>query len=224
MHSLIVLLTSEPEGGLQAFRHEDQEIVFRHWSGTAPVPLMDRPVWAFIDWLLPDLSGLELCRRLRCDPLTAKCQITMILEGGGPDERRRALAVGANDYMMGPVTRTAILDRILATRPPQTAELAARTISFGDLTIDVVAFQARWQNQPIQLSPNEFRLLRYFMERPERVFTRAQLIAALGKQDPPIDERTVDQWVGRLRRALSAAGAGEPLRTVRMLGYVLDRC
>ena len=223
MHRLIVLLTSEPDGGLKPFRHGDQEIVLHHWSRAGPLPLLDGPVWAFIDWFLPDIPGIEVCRRLRCDPLTAQCQITMVLDGYGSKERRRALAVGANDYIVGPLSRTAILDRVLAATPRQQAELAPRTISFGDLTIDIVAFQARWQDHPIQLMPNEFRLLRYFVERPERVFTRAQLIAALGKQEPPIDERTVDVWVGRLRRALSAAGAGEPLRTVRMLGYVLDR-
>jgi two-component system phosphate regulon response regulator PhoB len=91
------------------------------------------------------------------------------------------------------------------------------------LDIDIAAFQARWHGKPIPLMPNEFRLLRYFVEHPGRVFTRSQLIAALGKHDGPIDERTVDVWVGRLRRALRVAGAGDMLRTVRSLGYVLDQ-
>ena len=187
------------------------------------MPLLDGPAWAFVDWLLPEMSGIEACRRLRCDPPTAQCRITMVLDGEDRDDRRWALAAGANDYMAGPLTRTAILDRVLAiSLQPDDATLT-RTIALGELSIDVVAFQARWQDRPIPLMPNEFRLLRYFVEHPGRVFTRTQLIAALGKQEPAVDERTVDVWIGRLRRALRTAGAGEALRTVRMLGYVLDR-
>ncbi|MEY4721555.1 MAG: hypothetical protein RIQ46_1280, partial [Pseudomonadota bacterium] len=84
------------------------------------------------------------------------------------------------------------------------------------------AFQARFAGKVVPLMPNEFRLLRYLSEHPGRVFTRSQLIAALGKQEMPMDERTVDVWIGRLRRSLRAAGGGEMLRTVRSLGYVLD--
>lgn len=92
----------------------------------------------------------------------------------------------------------------------------------GEITIDLAAYQARWRGKPLVLMPNEFRLLRFFVEHPGRVFTRGQIIAALGKQDPPIDQRTVDVWIGRLRRQLRAAGADCSLRTVRSLGYVLD--
>ena len=223
MRRIDVLLTSEPQGGLEPFRHGDMDIVLQLWSRQGPLPLLDGPGWAFIDWLLPEMSGIEACRRLRCDPLTAQCRIIMVLCGDDRDDRRWALAAGANDYMAGPLTRTAILDRILTIPFQSDASEASRTVALGDLAIDVVAFQARWRDRPIPLMPNEFRLLRYFVEHPGRVFTRTQLIAALGKQDPAIDERTVDVWVGRLRRALRMAGAGEPLRTVRMLGYVLDR-
>lgn len=223
MRRITVLLTSEPDGGWDTFRHGDVEIVLHPWARSGTLPLIDGAAWAFIDWLLPEMPGIEVCRRLRCDPMTAQSHITMVLEGDDREERRKALAAGANDYMAGPLTRTAILDRILADGPLPKVELPVRTIACGELSIDIVAFQARWQDKPIALMPNEFRLLRYFIEHPERVFTRAQLIAALGKQEPPIDERTVDVWIGRLRRSLREAGAGEPLRTVRMMGYVLDR-
>ena len=223
MRRIDVLLTSEPQGGFEPFRHGDLDIVLHHWRRQGPLPLLDGHAWAFVDWLLPEMSGVEACRRLRCDPLTAQCRITMVLDGEDRDDRRWALAAGANDYMAGPLTRTAILDRVLAiSLQPDDATLT-RTIALGELSIDVVAFQARWQDRPIPLMPNEFRLLRYFVEHPGRVFTRTQLIAALGKQEPAVDERTVDVWIGRLRRALRTAGAGEALRTVRMLGYVLDR-
>ena len=224
MPRITVLLTSEPDGGFEPFRHGDLEIVLHPWSRNGPLPLFDGPVWSFIDWLLPDMPGIEACRRLRCNPLTAQVHVTMVLDEDDTDARRRALRAGADDYNLGPLSRTAILDRIMATQPHETSEGGeAPSLVSGDLAIEVAAFQARWRGKPIPLMPNEFRLLRYFVEHPGRVFTRSQLIAALGKQEPPIDERTVDVWIGRLRRALRAAGAGEPLRTVRSLGYVYDR-
>ena len=112
---------------------------------------------------------------------------------------------------------------MLAVNVLNSATALPRTIELGSLTVDLAAFQARWKNKPIALQPTELRLLRSLAEHPGRVFTRSQLITALGKLDPPIDERTVDVWIGRLRRALRAAGAEQQLRTVRQLGYVLDR-
>ncbi|GGC32863.1 hypothetical protein GCM10011371_20370 [Novosphingobium marinum] len=224
MHHIDILLTREPEGGIAPFEHGEMQLVFHMWDSLAELPLLEGSLWAFVDWVLPDISGLELVRRLRSDPLTAQAHITMILEEDDAEDKRRALRTGADDYMIGPIDRTALLDRVLSVkvldREPGSALKAVR---HGDLTIDLAAFQARWQDKPISLMPNEFRLLRYFAEHPGRVFTRAQLIAALGKQEPPVDERTVDVWIGRLRRALRSAGAGNPLRTVRSLGYVFDQ-
>ena len=224
MRRITVLLTSEPDGGCEPFRHGDLEIVLHPWSRSGPLPLFDGPGWSFIDWLLPDMPGIEACRRLRCDPLTAQAHVTMVLDEDDGEARRRALRAGADDYIVSPLSRTAILDRILATQPGRECEGdEAPSLVSGDLEIEVAAFQARWRGKPIPLMPSEFRLLRYFVEHPGRVYTRTQLIAALGKQEPAVDERTVDVWIGRLRRALRAAGAGEPLRTVRSLGYVFDR-
>ena len=218
-----ILVTSEPEGGLAPFRHGDLDVMFFVWSPNTTPPLLDGMAWAFVDWILPELSGLEVCRRLRCDPLTASCRVTMVLDGDDLESRRQAMRAGADDYLVGPLSRSAILDRVMAASPHDAIEAALPALKLGDLTVDIAAYQARWQGKPIPLMPNEFRLLRYFAEHPGRVFTRSQLIAALGKQDPPIDERTVDVWIGRLRRALRGVGAGAPLRTVRSLGYVLDQ-
>ena len=146
----------------------------------------------------------------------------MILDDDDQEARRRALRSGADDYMIGPIDRHALLDRVLTLQMQDAETGGLRALTLGNLVVDLAAFQARWQSRPVALMPNEFRLLRYFAEHPGRVFTRSQLIAALGKQEPPVDERTVDVWVGRLRRALRAAGAGNPLRTVRSLGYVFD--
>lgn len=222
MRRIDVLLTSELAGGTAPFRHDALELTFHRWTSLNELPLLEGSLWAFIDWVLPDISGLEVCRRLRCDPLTAQAHVTMILEDDDQEARRRALRNGADDYMLGPVNRTKLLDRVLAFNVHENDVAMPQLVTLGELAIDLAAFQARWRGKPISLMPNEFRLLRYFVEHPGRVFTRSQLIAALGKQEPPVDERTVDVWVGRLRRALRAAGAGNPLRTVRSLGYVFD--
>ena len=222
MQRIDILLTGELDGGFAPFRHGDLELVLHRWSAPAQLPLIDGALWAFVDWVLPDMSGLELCRRLRCDPGTAFAHITVVLEEDDQDDRKRALRSGADDYIVGPLTRTALLDRVLSGHVNTQGDANDRRVAAGELVIDIPAFQARWKGKAIALMPNEFRLLRYFVEHPGRVFTRTQLISALGKQDPAIDERTVDVWIGRLRRALKSAGADNRLRTVRSLGYVFD--
>jgi len=227
MQRIDILLTGELEGGFAPFRHADLELVLHRWSASAQLPLIDGALWAFVDWVLPDMSGLELCRRLRCDPGTAAAHITIVLDEDEPEDRKRALRTGADDYLVGPLTRTALLDRVLSGNMTEhglgeQGGANGRKVALGELIIDIPAFQARWKGKGIALMPNEFRLLRYFVEHPGRVFTRTQLISALGKQEPSIDERTVDVWIGRLRRALKSVGAGNPLRTVRSLGYVFD--
>lgn len=222
MQQIDILVTGALPGGNDSFFHGDLRVVFHKWLGNTPLPLLDGKPWAFVDWVLPDLSGLELCRRLRCDPQTEAAHVTMVLEDDEADAKRRALRAGADDYLIGPIDRQSVLDRVLSVQLPDT-DLPTRTLRLGDLSLDLSALQARWKDKAVPLMPNEFRLLRYLMEQPGQVFSRAQLIAALGKHDQPIDERTVDAWVSRLRRALRDAGAGYPLRTVRSLGYVLDR-
>lgn len=217
-----ILITGALPGGADSFLHGDLRVVFHAWQGEAALPLLDGRPWAFIDWVLPEFSGLELCRRLRCDPQTEGAHVTMILEEDEPEAKRRALRAGADDYMIAPIDRSKVLDRVLSLQWTE-REAAVRSLKLGELALDLAALQARWKDKPIALMPNEFRLLRYLMEKPGQVFSRGQLIAALGKQEQPIDERTVDAWVSRLRRSLREAGAGYPLRTVRSLGYVLDR-
>ena len=183
----------------------------------------EEQLWCFVDWLLPEMSGLEIVRRLRDTRATRDAHITMVLEDGDAEERRRALKAGADDYMNGPLDARALADRMAryeaanGTPAPPRARLAN-----GELTIDLAAHQLRYRGTPVPLRPNEFRLLAHFMEHPDQVFSRTALIERLGKDGEVIDERTVDVWVGRLRRALTAQGAPDPLRTVRALGYVMD--
>jgi len=153
-------------------------------------------------------------------PLIASAR--MVLEEDDTDDRRRALKAGADDYVVGPLGRNAVLDRVLALQSRGGERHATQRVEIGSLTIDLAALQARWDGEPIVLRPNEFRLLRFFAENANQVLSRDDLINGLGKREPPIDERTVDVWVGRLRRAIKAAGGGNPLRTVRSMGYVFD--
>lgn len=216
-----IFLTDRMAEALDDFVHDDMRFVFDRLDPTGPRRLVEGPVWAFVNWVMEDLAGLEMCRRLRADARLQDAHITMVLEADDIEDRRRALRAGADDYMVGPLDRNAVLDRVLALQTQQQRHATTR-FQLGDLVIDMTALQARWAGEPIALRPNEFRLLRFLAENPNRVLGRAELIAGLGKQEPPIDARTVDVWVGRLRRALKAAGAGNPLRTVRSLGYVFD--
>ena len=222
MNVTTILLTGRDAADFADFDHGETRFVFDRLTDGGPQRLLEGPVCAFVDWVLDDMSGLEMCRRLRADPRTTDAHITIVLETCDADDKRRALAAGADDYMVGPVERTSVLDRVLALGHGPAATLSAKPMRFGDLEIDLAALQARWQDKAIALRPNEFRLLRFLAENADRVLSRTQLIDGLGKQEPPIDERTVDVWIGRLRRALREAGAGDPIRTVRSLGYVYD--
>ncbi|MEE4317710.1 MAG: response regulator transcription factor [Erythrobacter sp.] len=222
MDVINIFLTGELGESLEDFVHDQRRFTFDKLGPDGPRRLVEGPMWAFVDWVMDDLAGLEMCRRLRADPRTADAHVTMVLEEDDPEDRRRALRAGADDYVVGPLTRTAVLDRVLALQSRGAERHATRRFEAGALTIDMAALQARWNGEPIPLRPNEFRLLRYFAENPNRVLTREDLIGGLGKREPPIDERTVDVWIGRLRRAIKAAGGGNPLRTVRSMGYVFD--
>lgn len=217
-----LLLTSPLADGMDSIFAGEAEMVLHLWRPSEPLPRVGTIAFAYVDWAGPDMAGLEVCRRLRCDPLTARAHITMVIDPGDADARARALRVGADDYVAAPLTRAALTERIAAARQAQGLDAGPGLAALGGLVVDRAAFQARWHGKPITLMPNELRLLGWFVEHPGRVFTRAQLIEALGKQEPPLDERTVDVWIGRLRRALRSAGVDRTPRTVRSLGYVLD--
>jgi len=163
-----------------------------------------------------------MCRRLRSDPRMQDAHITIVLEEDDAQDKRRALRAGADDYITGPIDRTMVLDRVMALQMGGAQPRVNERLELGALLVDLAALQARWNGRALDLRPNEFRLLHFLAQNPDRVLSRGDLIAALGKQEPPIDERTVDVWVGRLRRALRKVGAGERVRTVRSLGYVYD--
>jgi two-component system phosphate regulon response regulator PhoB len=191
-------------------------------SSVAPPPLPDGRVWCFVDWLLPDRSGLELCRRLRLDAWTARAHITLVLEDLDDDSRRRALKAGADDYLLGPLGIASLvsrLDRLVADGP---APEAAEGLRLGPLQVDAAAHRVCFEGRPVDLKPRQFDLLLHFMRHPNRVHSRVSLLRLLGADHSSMDERTVDVWVGRLRSALQSSGLPPPIRTVKGYGYVFD--
>ncbi len=222
MPTIDVLLAASYDGDTAPFAHGSTTVRLHRWVPSDQLPLIEGRLWAFVDWAFPDISGLEICRRLRVHPLTATAHVTMVLESDNVDDRKRALRAGADDYVAAPLNRMKVLDRVLATHLASDHLALIRTVHAGELAINIAAFQASWRGVPLQLTPNDFRLLLYFTEHPGRVLTREQVIDAMGKQSRAIDARTVDVWIGRLRRALRSQGVGDPLRTVRTLGYVFD--
>ncbi len=178
--------------------------------------------WCFVDWLLPDISGIEMCRRLRDMPATRFAHITMVLDEDDSELKKRALQSGADDYLLGPADADMLAARLNQYRTSQATQAPAVTLRSGDLQIDMGAMLVRHAGKRIVLAPNEFRLLAHFIDNPDRVYSRTSLIGLLGKDGTRIDERTVDVWIGRLRKALKSQGVPDRLRTVRAMGYVFD--
>lgn len=220
---MTILLTAQDPALIGALQRARPGITALPIGLEIPQANFEGPLWCFVDWLLPEISGLEMVRRLREAKATRHGHITMILDDGDAEERRRALRAGADDYLIGPLNPRKLTQRLeLYEAAEQSSAPARARLVHGELTLDLAAHQARFRGQPVPLRPNELRLLMHFLEHPDQVFSRTALIDRIGKDSGEIDERTVDVWVGRLRRALAAHGVPDPLRTVRSLGYVLD--
>ncbi len=217
-----ILLTSQGPELLSAVADALPEMRALRLGAQPPSGNITGRIWCFVDWVLPEISGLELCRRLREAPVTAESHITLVLEDDDGELRRRALRAGADDYCIGPLTAELLISRLKDYRAGTASGKSGSKLTHGGLQLDLAAQSARWRGKNVILRPNEFRLLTHFVDHPNQVFSRTSLIAKLGKDTEAIDERTVDVWIGRLRRTLKAYGVPDPLRTVRSMGYVLD--
>jgi two-component system phosphate regulon response regulator PhoB len=175
-----------------------------------------------LDWMLPGLSGIELCRRLRARKETAQLPILMLTARGEEDERVRGLATGADDYVVKPFSVSELIARINALLRRASPEAIASVLKGGDLELDRDTFRVRRGGRKVHLGPTEFRLLEFLMKSPGRVFSREQLLDGVWGREVYVDERTVDVHVGRLRRALNRGRSRDPIRTVRGAGYSFD--
>ncbi len=180
------------------------------------------PDLVILDWMLPGVSGFEICRRLRSREATRSLPIIMLTARGEESERIRGLSVGADDYVVKPFSVPELMARVRALLRRSRPERVANVLLQGDITLDRETKRVHRAGREIHLGPTEFRLLEYLIEKPGRVFSRAQLLDTVWGMSAEIDERTVDVHIGRLRKALSRGRERDPLRTVRGSGYSFD--
>ena len=180
------------------------------------------PDLVLLDWMLPKVSGVEVCRRLRQRAETKNVPIIMLTARGEESDRVRGLDTGADDYMTKPFSMVELAARMRAVLRRIRPGLADDRITHGDLLIDRVAHRVKRAGREVHLGPTEFRLLDYLMQHPGRVFSREQLLDAVWGSDVYVEARTVDVHVGRLRKALNGDRDADPIRTVRSAGYSLD--
>ncbi|WBU53630.1 phosphate regulon transcriptional regulator PhoB [Paracoccus sp. SCSIO 75233] len=181
----------------------------------------EQPDLIVLDWMLPNVSGIEICRRVKADPDTRQIPIVMLSARGDEVDRVRGLETGADDYVVKPYSVVELMARLRTqlrrTRPATMGE----RLSYGDIILDAGEHRVFRAGQALHLGPTEFRLLSTLMEKPGRVWTREQLLDRVWGRDIYVDTRTIDVHVGRLRKALMANGGDNPVRTVRGTGYSL---
>lgn len=181
-----------------------------------------QPDVVLLDWMLPKISGIEVCRRLRSRQETRNLPIIMLTARGEEADRIRGLDTGADDYVTKPFLMQELFARVRAVLRRIRPGLAEDKVSHGDITIDRVSHRVLRQGQEVHLGPTEFRLLDYLMQHPGRVFSREQLLDAVWGADVYVEARTVDVHIGRLRKALGKMDGPDPIRTVRSAGYALN--
>ena len=181
-----------------------------------------QPDLVLLDWMLPKVSGIEVCRRLRGRSETRNLPIIMLTARGEETDRVRGLDTGADDYLTKPFSMVELIARIRAVLRRIRPGLADDRVGHGDIVIDRVAHRVRRNGTEVHLGPTEFRLLDHFMRHPGRVFSREQLLDAVWGSDVYVEARTVDVHIGRLRKALNGKTDADPIRTVRSAGYSLD--
>jgi two-component system phosphate regulon response regulator PhoB len=182
----------------------------------------ETPDLVILDWMIGGTSGLEVCRRLRRGKATAHVPIIMLTAREAEDDRVRGLETGADDYLTKPFSPRELMARVAAVMRRIRPALAGETIEVGDMALDSVAHRVTRRGQTLRLGPTEYRLLKFFMESPGRVFSRSQLLDGVWGNASDIELRTVDVHIRRLRQAILVSGAADPVRTVRGAGYSFE--
>lgn len=180
------------------------------------------PDLVILDWMLPKVSGIEVCRRIRSKPETRNLPVIMLTARSEEADRIRGLDTGADDYLTKPFSTNELIARVRAVLRRIRPGLAEDKVAVGDIEIDRVSHRVLRGEKEIHLGPTEFRLLDHLIQHPGRVFSREQLLNAVWGSDVFVEVRTVDVHIGRLRKALNKFKQGDPIRTVRSAGYALD--
>jgi two-component system, OmpR family, phosphate regulon response regulator PhoB len=181
-----------------------------------------RPDAVLLDWMLPLVSGIEVCRQIRRAPATRSMPVIMLTARGEEGDRVRGLNSGADDYVVKPFSLSELVARLRAVIRRAQPNADEQILRYADVTMDLVAHRVSRGGKPVHLGPTEFRLLRHFLHHPRRVFSREQLLDGVWGHDSEVEMRTVDVHIRRLRKALNVAGGDDLLRTVRSVGYALD--
>ena len=174
------------------------------------------------DWMMPKVSGIEVCRRLRQVPASRNLPIVMLTARAEESDRIRGLDTGADDYVVKPFSMTELMARIRAVLRRIRPGLSEDRAEFGEIVVDRMSHRVQRSGRDIHLGPTEYKLLDYLMQYPRRVFSREQLLDAVWGNDVYVEARTVDVHIGRLRKALNGKDDVDPIRTVRSAGYALD--
>ncbi|MDJ0630373.1 MAG: phosphate regulon transcriptional regulator PhoB [Rhodobacter sp.] len=194
-------------------------------AGTGDDALMlveeDTPDVIVLDWMLPGVSGIEICRRLKTRPATRSVPIIMLSARSEEVDRVRGLETGADDYVVKPFSVVELMARVRAQLRRTRPAAVGQRLEFDDIMLDSETHKVFRGGKALKLGPTEFRLLSTFMEKPGRVWSREQLLDRVWGRDIYVDTRTVDVHIGRLRKALSQHGGEDPVRTVRGAGYAL---
>ena len=175
-----------------------------------------------LDWMLPKVSGVEVCRQLRARPDTRRIPVLMLTARGEEADKVRGLETGADDYVVKPFAMSELVARIRALLRRSRPELVDERLEYADLILDRAEHRVTRAGRDVHLGPTEYRLLDFLMQRPGRVFTRERLLDAVWGPNTYVEVRTVDVHVGRLRKALNQPGSRDLIRTVRAAGYALD--
>jgi two-component system phosphate regulon response regulator PhoB len=182
-----------------------------------------KPDVVLLDWMLPLVSGIEVCRRIRRAPETRALPVIMLTARGEESDRVRGLDSGADDYVVKPFSPSELVARLRAVIRRAQPSTVEEVLQFADVTMDLAAHRVSRAGKAVHLGPTEFRLLRHLLRYPGRVFSREQLLDAVWGHDVYVEARTVDVHIRRLRKALNADGVGDIVRTVRSAGYAIDR-
>jgi two-component system phosphate regulon response regulator PhoB len=223
--SILIIEDEEPIQVLLTYNLEAEGFRPRTTANGEDVPRLvgeERPDLIILDWMLPGISGIEVCRLLRARVETRDIPIIMLTARGEENERVRGLATGADDYIVKPFSVPELMARMRTILRRVNPDAVAELLKAGDLSLDRRTRRVTRSTRDINLSPTEFRLLEHLMQNPGRVYSRAQLLDAVWGRDIYVDERTVDVHVGRLRKSLKRGREQDPIRTVRGMGYSFD--
>ncbi|WP_106639821.1 phosphate regulon transcriptional regulator PhoB [Allosphingosinicella vermicomposti] len=222
---MLILEDDAPLAQLLTYNFEREDFEVQHTpSGEEGLVLAQefQPDVILLDWMLEELSGIEVCRRLRRTGNTANIPIVMLTARGEEADRVRGLETGADDYVTKPFSPRELVARVKAVLRRVRPALAGAMLNYADVEMDIATHKVRRNGRVVQLGPTEFRLLKHFMEHPGRVFSRERLLDSVWGRDADIEARTVDVHIRRLRLALNDFGGKDLVRTVRSAGYALD--